>query len=199
MLYFDPDKTYKEFKDLSLCGKTNNTRPTKVLNNFKVKVKNINSFLFEDFSGDEISNLLNEMYAKLCLYTHSSIVVNMMIEVDKNKDSDLFIAFFYLIADFLNFLLYSCLKFLCNDEEKHIDFMCLILSWGLHFSKVNKEKLKSEYIEKYKEFLHWEINSKFNNKYGEMIEKIKYDLNDLSMLIITNKDEINEYYANLLS
>ena len=49
MLYFDPDETYKEFKDLSLCGKTNNTRPTKVLNNFKLKIMDINSFLFEDF------------------------------------------------------------------------------------------------------------------------------------------------------
>ena len=199
MLYFDPDETYKEFKDLSLCGKTNNTRPTKVLNNFKLKIMDINSFLFEDFNNDELSNLLNETYEKLCLYTHSSVVVSMMIEVDKNKDSDLFIAFFYLIADYLNLLLHSCLKFLCNDEEEHVDFMCLILGWGLHFSKVNKEKLKSEYIEKYKKFLHWEINSKFNDKYREMIEKMKYDLKDLNLLIKNNQDEINEYYANLLS
>ena len=94
MIYFDKDNTYEEFKNLKLCGKTDNTRPTKVLEKFKLKIKEINSFVFGEFIDEELSMLLDETYEKLCLYTHSSIVVSMMIEVNKNNDEDLFIAFF---------------------------------------------------------------------------------------------------------
>ena len=91
MIYFDKDNTYEEFKNLKLCGRTDNTRPTRVLENFKLKIKEINPFVFNEFEDEDLSVLLDEMYEKLCLYTHSSIVVSMMIEVDKNNDEDLFL------------------------------------------------------------------------------------------------------------
>lgn len=198
MIYFDKDNTYEEFKNLKLCGKTDNTRPTKVLDNFKLKIKEINSFVFGDFTDEELSMLLYEMYEKLCLYTHSSIVVSMMIEVNKNNDEDLFIAFFYQMVDFLELLLYCCLKYLCKDEKDHIDMICLVLGWGLHFVKIDKEKLKLDYINKYKEYLYWDINSHFNDKYNDILEKIKIDSKELNEDINNNKEKINEYFTNLL-
>ena len=116
MIYFDKDNTYEEFKNLKLCGKTDNTRPTKVLEKFKLKIKEINSFVFGEFTDEELSMLLDETYEKLCLYTHSSIVVSMMIEVNKNNDEDLFIAFFYQMVDYLELLLYCCLKYLVTIQ-----------------------------------------------------------------------------------
>ena len=198
MIYFDKDNTYEEFKNLKLCGKTDNTRPTKVLDNFKLKIKEINSFVFGDFTDEELSMLLYEMYEKLCLYTHSSIVVSMMIEVNKNNDEDLFIAFFYQMVDFLELLLYCCLKYLCKDEKDHIDMICLVLGWGLHFVKIDKEKLKLDYINKYKEYLYWDINSHFNDKYNDILEKIKIDSKELNEDINNNKEKINEYFTNLV-
>lgn len=198
MIYFDKDNTYEEFKNLKLCGKTDNTRPTKVLDNFKLKIKEINSFVFGDFTDEELSTLLDEMYEKLCLYTHSSIVVSMMIEVNKNNDEDLFIAFFYQMVDFLELLLYCCLKYLCKDEKDHIDMICLVLGWGLHFVKIDIEKLNPDYINKYKEYLHWDINSHFNDKYKDILEKIKIESQELNKDINNNKEKINEYFTNLL-
>lgn len=198
MIYFDKDNTYEEFKSLKLCGKTDNTRPTKVLENFKLKIKEINSFVFGDFTDEELSMLLDETYEKLCLYTHSSIVVSMMIEVNKNEDEDLFIAFFYLMADFLEILLYCCLKYLCKDKKDHIDMICLVLGWGLHFVRIDKEKLNPDYINKYKEYLYWDINSHFNDKYNDILEKLKIDSIELNKDINNNKEKINEYFTNLL-
>lgn len=198
MIYFDKDNTYEEFKNLKLCGKTHNTRPTKVLDNFKLKIKEINSFVFGDFTDEELSTLLDEMYEKLCLYTHSSIAVSMMIEVNKNNDEDLFIAFFYQMVDFLELLLYCCLKYLCKDEKDHIDMICLVLGWGLRFVKIDIEKLNPDYINKYKEYLHWDINSHFNDKYKDILEKIKIESQELNKDINNNKEKINEYFTNLL-
>lgn len=198
MIYFDKDNTYEEFKNLKLCGKTHNTRPTKVLDNFKLKIKEINSFVFGDFTDEELSTLLDEMYEKLCLYTHSSIVVSMMIEVNKNNDEDLFIAFFYQMVDFLELLLYCCLKYLCKDKKDHIDMICLVLGWGLHFVRIDKEKLNPDYINKYKEYLYWDINSHFNDKYNDILEKIKIESKELNKDISDNKEKINEYFTNLL-
>ena len=198
MIYFDKDNTYEEFKNLKLCGKTDNTRPTKVLENFKLKIKEINPFVFNDFEDEDLSILLDEMYEKLCLYTHSSIVVSMMIEVNKNNDENLFIAFFYQMVDFLELLLYCCLKYLCKDEKDHIDMICLVLGWGLNFVKIDKEKLKPDYINKYKEYLYWDINSHFNDKYNDILGKIKIDSKELNKDINNNKEKINEYFPNLL-
>ena len=175
MIYIDSEITYKEFKNLKKCGKTDNTRPTKVLENFKLKIKEINPFLSDVFTDEELSMILDEMYEKLCLYTHSSIVVSMMIEVNKNKDEDLFIAFFYQDVVFLELLLYCCLKYLCKDEKEHVDKYCLFLGWILHFARIDKEKLNPDYTYKYKEYLYWDINSHFNDKYNDILEKIKID------------------------
>lgn len=198
MIYFDKDNTYEEFKNLKLCGKTDNTRPTKVLENFKFKIKEINPFVFNDFEDEDLSTLLDEMYEKLCLYTHSSIVVSMMIEVNKNNDEDLFIAFFYQMVDFLELLLYCCLKYLCKDEKDHVDIICLSLGWMLNFARINKDKLSPEYLNKYKEYLYWDINSHFNDKYNDILEKIKIDSKELNEDINNNKEKINEYFTNLL-
>lgn len=198
MIYFDKDNTYEEFKNLKLCGKTHNTRPTKVLDNFKLKIKEINSFVFGDFTDEELSTLLDEMYEKLCLYTHSSIVVSMMIEVNKNNDEDLFIAFFYQMVDFLELLLYCCLKYLCKDKKDHIDMICLGLGWGLHFVRIDIEKLNPDYINKYKDYLYWDINSHFNDKYKDILEKMKNESQELNKDINNNIEKINEYFTNLL-
>lgn len=198
MIYFDKDNTYEEFKNLKLCGRTDNTRPTKVLENFKLKIKEINPFVFNDFEDEDLSTLLDEMYEKLCLYTHSSIVVSMMIEANKNNDEDLFIAFFYQMVDFLELLLYCCLKYLCKDEKDHIDMICLVLEWGLHFVKIDIEKLKPDNINKYKEYLYWNINSHFNDKYNDTLEKLKIDSKELNEDINNNKEKIKEYFTNLL-
>lgn len=197
MIYFDPENTFKEFKNLEKCGRTDNTRPSAILNNFKSKLKEINSILFEEFEDDELQLLLEETYEKLCLYTHSSIVVSMMVEVNKNNDEDLFALYFYLIAYFLEILIYSSLKFLTNDKKDHIDVFCIFMGFTILCSKVDKNKLTEDYTNKYKDYLHWDINEHFADKYKDMVEKMKTDWSNLQQEVNENKEVVGNYIMNL--
>ena len=197
MIYFDPTDTFEEFKDLEKCGRSKNTRPTAILDNFKFKLKEINSVLFEEFEDDELQLLLEETYEKLCLYTHSSIVVSMMIEVNKNNDEDLFALYFYLIAYFLEILIYSSLIYLTNDNKDHIDAFCIFMGFTLLCSRVDKNKLTEDYTNKYKDYLHWEINEHFTDKYKDEVEKLKNDWSNLQQEINENKEVVGNYIMNL--
>lgn len=197
MIFFDPTETFEEFKNLEKCGKSKNTRPTAILNNFKSKLKEINPVLFEEFEDDELQSLLEETYEKLCLYTHSSIVVSMMIEVNKNNDEDLFALYFYLIAYFLEILIYSFLIYLTNDNKDHIDAFCIFMGFTLLCSRVDKNKLTEDYTNKYKDYLHWEINEHFTDKYKDEVEKLKNDWSNLQQEINENKEVVGNYIMNL--
>ena len=197
MIFFDPTETFEEFKNLEKCGKSKNTRPTAILNNFKSKLKEINPVLFEEFEDDELQSLLEETYEKLCLYTHSSIVVSMMIEVNKNNDEDLFALYFYLIAYFLEILIYSSLIYLTNDNKDHIDAFCIFMGFTLLCSRVDKNKLTEDYTNKYKDYLHWEINEHFTDKYKDEVEKLKNDWSNLQQEINENKEVVGNYIMNL--
>ena len=189
MIFFDPTETFEEFKNLEKCGKSKNTRPTAILNNFKSKLKEINPVLFEEFEDDELQSLLEETYEKLCLYTHSSIVVSMMIEVNKNNDEDLFALYFYLIAYFLEILIYY--------NKDHIDAFCIFMGFTLLCSRVDKNKLTEDYTNKYKDYLHWEINEHFTDKYKDEVEKLKNDWSNLQQEINENKEVVGNYIMNL--
>ena len=197
MIFFDPTETFEEFKNLEKCGKSKNTRPTAILNNFKSKLKEINPVLFEEFEDDELQSLLEETYEKLCLYTHSSIVVSMMIEVNKNNDEDLFALYFYLIAYFLEILIYSSLIYLTNDNKDHIDAFCIFMGFTLLCSRVDKNQLTEDYTNKYKDYLHWEINEHFTDKYQDEVEKLKNDWSNLQQEINENKEVVGNYIMNL--
>lgn len=197
MIFFDPTETFEEFKNLEKCGKSKNTRPTAILNNFKSKLKEINPVLFEEFEDDELQSLLEETYENLCLYTHSSIVVSMMIEVNKNNDEDLFALYFYLIAYFLEILIYSSLIYLTNDNKDHIDAFCIFMGFTLLCSRVDKNKLTEDYTNKYKDYLHWEINEHFTDKYKDEVEKLKNDWSNLQQEINENKEVVGNYIMNL--
>lgn len=197
MIFFDQIETFEEFKNLEKCGKSKNTRPTAILNNFKSKLKEINPVLFEEFEDDELQSLLEETYEKLCLYTHSSIVVSMMIEVNKNNDEDLFALYFYLIAYFLEILIYSSLIYLTNDNKDHIDAFCIFMGFTVLCSRVDKNKLTEDYTNKYKDYLHWEINEHFTDKYKDEVEKLKNDWSNLQQEINENKEVVGNYIMNL--
>lgn len=197
MIYFDPTDTFEEFKDLEKCGRSKNTRPTAILDNFKFKLKEINPVLFEEFEDNELQLLLKETYEKLCLYTHSSIVISMMIEVNKNKDEDLFTLYFYQLAYFLEILIYSSLKYLTNDNKDHIDAFCIFMGFTLLCSRFDKNKLTEDYTNKYKDYLHWEINEHFADKYKDVVEKTKTDWSELQKMIKNNQKVFENYIMNL--
>ena len=122
----------------------------------------------------------------------------MMIEVNRNKDEDLFILYFYQTAYFLEILIYCSLKYLVNDKENHIDVFCVFMGFVLLCSKVDKSKLTKDYTNKYKEYLHWKINEHFTDKYKDIVKKPKTDLSNLQQEMTENKEIIENYIINLI-
>ena len=121
----------------------------------------------------------------------------MMIEVNKNNDEDLFALYFYLIAYFLEILIYPSLIYLTNDNKDHIDAFCIFIGFTLLCSRVDKNKLTEDYANKYKDYLHWEINEHFTDKYKDEIEKLKNDWSNLQQEINENKEVVGNYIMNL--
>lgn len=64
-------------------------------------------------------------------------------------------------------------------------------------SKVDKNKLTEDYTNKYKEYLHWEINGHFSDKYKGILEKMKIDCLNLQQEINENKKVIENYIMDL--
>ena len=65
-------------------------------------------------------------------------------------------------------------------------------------SKVDKNKLTEDYTNKYKDYLHWDINEHFADKYNDEIEKIKNEWSDLQREMNENKEVVGKYIMNLL-
>ena len=105
----------------------------------------------------------------------------MMIEVNKNNDEDLFALYFYLIAYFLEILIYSSLIYLTNDNKDHIDAFCIFMGFTLLCSRVDKNKLTEDYT----------------NKYKDEVEKLKNDWSNLQQEINENKEVVGNYIMNL--
>ena len=56
--------------------------------------------------------MLDEFYDKMCLFTHSTIFVNAMVELEKDNDLDLYAISIKMNTYFVEVLLYLCLKYL---------------------------------------------------------------------------------------
>ena len=80
MIYLDSN-VYEEFKKLGLRDEDRvYTKQQKLRNLFKAKLRMIDKDMFGDMSNRQIQKLLDEYYDKLCLFTHSTLVVNEMVE-----------------------------------------------------------------------------------------------------------------------
>ena len=60
-----------------------------------------------------------------------------------------------------------------------------------------KNKLTEDYTNKYKDYLHWEINEHFTDKYKNEVEKLKNDWSNLQQEINENKEVVGNYIMNL--
>ena len=94
-------------------------------------------------------------------------------------------------------LIYSSLKYLTNDNKDHIDAFCIFMGFTLLCSRFDKNKLTEDYTNKYKDYLHWEINEHFADKYKDVVEKTKTDWSELQQMIKNNPKVFENYIMNL--
>lgn len=191
MIYFNED-TYNEFKILGLKDEEREyTNLSKLRNGLKKKLKIISPEMFSDMNNRTIGHLLKEFYDKLCLYTHSTLVVNAMVEIGINNDEDLFISIDKINAYFLEILIYACLKYLSKNEEISIDTTYILFGIFLMLSKTDRDKYSEEFIERYKDLLHYDINGEYFGKNTQdvieiqkMTKEVNKTIEDNSMAII---------------
>lgn len=198
MIYFNED-TYNEFKILGLKDEEREyTNLSKLRNGLKKKLKIISPEMFSDMNNRTIGHLLKELYDRLCLYTHSTLVVNAMVEIGINNDEDLFISIDKINAYFLEILIYACLKYLSKNEEISIDTTYILFGIFLMLSKTDRDKYSEEFIERYKDLLHYDMNGEYFGKNTQDVIEIQKMTKEVNKTIEDNSIAIINLLIELL-
>ncbi|MDD6418591.1 MAG: hypothetical protein PUF66_00315 [Clostridium sp.] len=162
MMISESEATYKEFIDLSIDDTTRNfTKPQKLRNNFRKVLLKLDGDLFVGMSNKNIKEMLDEFYDKMCLFTHSTIFVNAMVELEKDNVLDLCAISIKMNTYFVEVLLYLCLKYLNKYKKDPIDITYVMIGWFVLISDIPKEQATPEKIEKLNRLLYSDYNKEY--------------------------------------
>ena len=154
------------------------------------------SVIYEDKEQGIINNI--ERYDKMCLFTHSTIVVNAMIEIEKDDDLDIYVIALKQNAYFVEMLLYLCLKYLCNYDKDPINITYVVLGWYVLISDVPKEKVTPEKMEKLNKLLYADFNKEYLEKNKENIDFLTEEAKKLQEDIQKNPTGFVELLTSLV-
>ncbi len=165
MMINESNNVYNEFINLSIDDETRKyTKPQKLRNDFRKVLRKLDGDYFVDVSNKNLKDMLDEFYDKLCMFTHSTIIVNVMIEIEKDNDLDIYVVFLKQYTYFVEVLLYLCLKKLCNYKNDPIDVTYAIVGCYILISDIPKEKVTQEKVEKLKSLLYEDLNKDYFEK-----------------------------------
>lgn len=199
MMINESENTYKEFINLSIDDTTRKlTKPQKLRNDFRKVLRKLDGDLFVEMSNKNLKDLLDEFYDKMCLFTHSTIVVNAMIEIEKDDDLDIYVIALKQNAYFVEMLLYLCLKYLCNYDKDPIDITYVVLGWYVLISDVPKEKVTPEKMEKLNKLLYADFNKEYLEKNKENIDFLTEEAKKLQEDIQKNPTGFVELLTSLV-
>lgn len=199
MMINESENTYKEFINLSIDNTTRQyTKPQKLRNDFRKVLRKLDGDLFAEMSNRNIKDMLDEFYDKMCLFTHSSIVVNAMIEIEKDDDLDIYVVALKQNTYFVEMLLYLCLKYLCNYKKDPIDITYVILGWYVLISDVPKEKVTPEKMEKLNKLLYADFNKEYLEKNKENVDFLTEEAKKLQEDIQKNPTGFIELLTTLV-
>ena len=199
MMINESEDTYKEFINLSIDDTTRKlTKPQKLRNDFRKVLRKLDGDLFVEMSNKNLKDLLDEFYDKMCLFTHSTIVVNAMNEIEKDDDLDIYVIALKQNAYFVEMLLYLCLKYLCNYDKDPIDITYVVLGWYVLISDVPKEKVTPEKMEKLNKLLYADFNKEYLEKNKENIDFLTEEAKKLQEDIQKNPTGFVELLTSLV-
>ena len=199
MMINESENTYKEFINLSIDDTTRQyTKPQKLRNDFRKVLRKLHGDLFTEMSNRNLKDMLDEFYDKMCLFTHSSIVVNAMIEIEKDGDLDIYFIALKQNTYFVEILLYLCLKYLCNYKKDPIDITYIVLGWYVLISDVPKEKVTPEKMEKLNKLLYADFNKEYLEKNKENVDFLTEEANKLQEDIQKNPTGFVELLTKLV-
>lgn len=199
MMINESENTYKEFINLSIDDTTRQyTKPQKLRNDFRKVLRKLDGNLFIEMSNRNLKDMLDEFYDKMCLFTHSSIVVNAMIEIEKDDDLDIYVIALKQNTYFVEMLLYLCLKYLCNYKKDPIDITYVVLGWYVLISDVPKEKVTPEKMEKLNKLLYADFNKEYLEKNKENVDFLTEEAKKLQEDIQKNPTGFVELLTSLV-
>ena len=174
MMINEDEKVYQEFIDLSIDDSSRNyTKPQKLRNSFRKIMKKLDGNLFVDISNKKLKDMLDEFYDKLCMFTHSTLIVNTMVEIEKDNILDVYMLFVKQNAYFVELLIYLSLKYLTKSGDKHLDLSLAVLGWWILLLDIPKDSISSSSIEK----LYGLLYANSNKTYFESLNKDIQSLN----------------------
>lgn len=199
MMINESEDTYKEFINLSVDDDTRNyTKPQKLRNNFRKVLKKLDGDFFIEFSNRNLKDMLDDFYNVMCLFTHSSLIVNAMVEIDKDDDLDIYLLNLKWNTYFVEFLLYLCLKKVCNFEKDPLDITYIILGWYILLSDVPKEQITSEKVEKLNRLLYVDYNKEYFDKNKENVDYLTEEARKLQEDIQNNPTGFVELLTSIV-
>lgn len=198
MIYLDLN-VYEEFKRLGLTDEERfYTKQQRLRNLFKANLKIIDKDMFGDISNRQIKKMLDEYYDKLCLFTHSTLIVNEMVEGILNNDEDLFLIIAKQNMYFLEILLNCCLKYITKDNRGLIRYDYMFIGWYILISDIDREKYTKEYLNKYRGLLYEDINEDYLNQSNDDLKLLQEEMQKLDKIIKENPIVVVEFLESFL-
>ena len=200
MVIFYNELAYKEFINLSVNYHDRKyTTPFQIRELFSEILLNLESDSFDDISNEQLNAMINNMYDNLCKFAHSSLMVNAVIEFEKQDNLELYIVELKQNVLFIEFLIYLCLKHLSNSNERPLDITYLALRFLVLYTEVPKEKLTSENLENLHSLLHFNENKKYFNSKKNRSDLLLNDIKELQQFIEDNPLSILEILKEYLN
>ena len=188
---------YDEFKNLAIKEEERKFSIQRVRNLFKNELKKIDEEMFGDISNRRIQEMLDELYNKLCNFTHSSIVINLTVEMSNNGDDDILKFSIKFVLAFLKLLLNSCMKYFTNNETQ-LDYGILGALMMYYSLEIDIQKYKDGRIQKYRELMYVPTNEENFEKDRKNSEKVQKESDELLKLIQEHQKEIEEELKDFL-
>lgn len=186
LIHYD-EKTYNEFINLAIkYNKREYTKPSQIRKNFSSLMKSLDEKLFEEITNEQLEELLDDLYDNLCKFAHSSLMVNAVIEMEKDDNLDLYIVGLKQNTYFVELTLYLCLKYLCRSKKEPLDITYIGLGSFVLLSDIPKEKISKEQIDKFYSLLHSDENKDYLEKNKDKNEFLINETNKLKNTIEEN-------------
>ena len=87
MIQFD-ENVYNEFTTLGI--ERDKTRVCEIIDKFRTHMNEICEPAFKDINRKEKLSMLTELYDKMCNFTHSTLIVSTVIEINNPKEKEIF-------------------------------------------------------------------------------------------------------------
>lgn len=193
------ENVYTEFINLNINNQTRcYTKPQTLRNNFRKVLKDLDCDIFTEISNTKLKSMLDEFYDKLCLFTHSTLIVNAMVELKKDESLSIYIFAIKQNVYFLELLIYFCLNYLNNSNENTLDVNYIVLGYILLLSDIDRKELTKENLDKLNSLLYSDINNEYFKKNKSDIEMLNKEIQEFKKDIEKNPWVIVDFFSKTM-